>query len=255
MASGIAHRLFVSGLTHIVMSEKELPISVRRKVSFCEAVYEKEMVVEGVKAELVSRVSDLPAVWRRGSIAVIVDPEGASFRDLKPDVLVDAVMAKTKKEPIKGIATLTIGVGPGFHAPDDVDAVIESNRGHNLGRVFYEGEAEPYTGVPGLTAGYTRERVLRAPHGGTVRYLCALGDTVKKGDTVLYVDDTPVASAIDGVLRGLIRPIAVPADEKLGDVDPRAKPEHCHTISEKARAIAGGVLEAIMHRFNTDTAQ
>ncbi len=143
-----------------------------------------------------------------------------------------------------------IGVGPGFSAPDQVDAVIESNRGHHLGRVIYAGEAEALHGVPGAIKGATRERVLRAPQAGEVRPVRAIGDIVKKGDVVLYVDDTPVSAGIDGVVRGLIRPISVPHDEKLGDIDPSGDKSHCATISDKARTIAGGVLEAIMHRFN-----
>ena len=148
------------------------------------------------------------------------------------------------------MAAFTVGVGPGFLAPNDVDAVVESNRGHDLGRVIYEGEAEAYTGVPGVTAGFTLERVLRAPHAGMVRLVKTIGDRVKKGDIILYVDETAVVAGVDGVLRGLIRPIAVPDREKVGDVDPRGNEGYCRTISEKARAIGGGVLEAIMHRFN-----
>jgi xanthine dehydrogenase accessory factor len=132
-----------------------------------------------------------------------------------------------------------------------VDAVIESNRGHDLGRVIYEGGAEEYTGLPGGIRGVTVERVLRAPHAGMVRPARAIGDLVKKGDVILYVDETPVRTVIDGVLRGLIRPMTVQHDEKLGDVDPSGDGSHCATISDKARAIAGGVLEAIMHRFNS----
>jgi xanthine dehydrogenase accessory factor len=143
-----------------------------------------------------------------------------------------------------------IGVGPGFRAPDQVDAVIESNRGHYLGRVIYEGEAERFTGAPGAIMGVTEERVLRAPHEGEVRPARAIGDIVRKDDVVLYVDEIPVRAAIDGVVRGLIRPMTVQHNEKLGDIDPSGDGGRCATISEKARAIGGGVLEAIMHRFN-----
>jgi xanthine dehydrogenase accessory factor len=250
MASGIAHCLFESGFTRIIMSEIASPVCVRRKVSFCEAVYEKETVVEGVRAELICDLSELPAVWTRNALAVLVDEEGAFLRVLKPRVLIDAIMAKRRQPPMLGRATFVIGVGPGFLAPQEVDAVVESNRGHDLGRVIYEGEAEPYTGVPGAMVGFTSERVLRAPHAGTVRPARTIGERVKKGDVVLYVDETPVEARIDGVLRGLIRSIAVPDNEKVGDVDPRGSESYCYTISEKARAIGGGVLEAIMHRFN-----
>jgi xanthine dehydrogenase accessory factor len=189
-------------------------------------------------------------LWDREIIAVVIDKEGSILRELKPRVLVDAVMAKKRKEPITGMARLVIGVGPGFRAPDEVDAVVESNRGHNLGRVYYDGEAEDYTGTPGEMAGRTKERVLRSPHAGLVRTVKSIGDAVLKGDIILYVDDTPVKAQIDGVLRGLIRPITVPEGEKVGDVDPRGNRDYCFTISEKARAIGGGVLEAIMHKLS-----
>ena len=250
MATGIAHRLFVSGFRRIVMSEIAVPVSVRRKVAFSEAVYEKAAIVEGVRAELIGDVSCLLTLWDRGAIGVVIDREGIFLRSLRPQVLVDAIMAKQWKEPMKGMAPLVIGVGPGFRAPDEVDAVVESNRGHDLGRVIYDGEAEPYTGLPGSTAGYTKERVLRSPHAGLVRTVKCIGDQVCAGDVILYVDETPVRAEISGVLRGLIRPVEVTDEEKLGDIDPRGTRDYCFTISEKARAIGGGVLEAIMHRFH-----
>lgn len=250
MATGIAHRLFASGFHRIVMSEIAMPVSVRRKVALSEAVYEKSAIVEGVRAELLTDLSGLPALWDRGIIAVLVDEKGALLRSLEPRVLVDAVMAKRRKEPITGMARLVIGVGPGFRAPDEVDAVVESNRGHDLGRVIYDGEAEPYTGTPGDMAGHTKERVLRSPHAGLVRTVRTIGDAVRTDDLILYVDDTPVKARINGVLRGLIRPIKVPEGEKVGDIDPRSNKDYCFTISEKARAIGGGVLEAVMHNLS-----
>ena len=159
-------------------------------------------------------------------------------------------MAKRNLGTKKIEAPFVIGVGPGFAAPADVHAVVESNRGHNLGRVIYDGAAEPHTGIPGPTMGYTSERVLRSPHDGLVKHVKTLGDSVKKGEIVLYVDETPVHANIDGLLRGLIREIRVKNNEKIGDIDPRGVKEYCFTITEKARAIGGGVLEAIMHEFN-----
>ena len=250
MATGIAHRLFACGFRRIVMSEIAMPVSVRRKVAFSEAVYEKGVTVEGVRAELLTDPSGLPALWDREVIAIVIDEQGSTLRELKPRVLVDAVMAKKRKDPIRGMAPFVIGVGPGFRAPDEVDAVVESNRGHNLGRVIYDGEAEAYTGTPGEMAGHTRERVLRSPHAGLVRTVKTIGDAVCAGDIILYVDDVPVKARINGVLRGLIRPITVPEGEKVGDVDPRGSRDYCFTISEKARAIGGGVLEAIMHKLS-----
>ncbi len=253
MASGIAHRLFSSHFTRILMSEMPAPLTVRRHVAFSEAVHVGAMEVEGVRAERVDSPDAVQAIWDRRLIAVLVDEEAAFLKTIEPDVLIDATMIKRPKGSVKARAPkagLVIGVGPGFRAPDQVDAVIESNRGHYLGRVIYAGEAESYTGTPGAIMGATGERVLRAPHVGMVRPAREIGDIVKKGDVVLYVDETPVRAAIDGVVRGLIRPMTVQYREKLGDVDPSSDGGHCATISEKARAIAGGVLEAVMHRFN-----
>lgn len=250
MATGIAHRLYSSNFTRIIMSDIAAPIAVRRKVSFCEAVYEGMMTVEGIQGVLIPDLSQLYEVWDRSHIGIIVDGEASFVTELKPDVVVDATMMKRSKGSIKAIAPLVIGVGPGFRAPDQVHVVVESNRGHDMGRVIYDGEAEPFSGIPGVISGFTSERVLRAPHDGKVRTVKDIGDAVNSGDLVLYVDDTPVYARVNGVVRGLIRPITVPKNEKVGDVDPRGTEVNCRTISEKARALAGGVLEAIMHRFN-----
>ena len=247
MATGIACRLFMANLKLLVMMEIPQPITVRRTVAFSEAVYESEKEVEGVKAEYAGNYADVYDVWRRKNIAVIVDPEWSLTYELKPDVVVDAIMTKRKTGTKKEESPVVIGVGPGFTAPRDVHAVVESNRGHDLGRVIYRGSAEPPTGIPGSTMGYTKERLLRAPHGGLVKHSKDIGEEVKKGDLILYVDKTPVYASIDGILRGLIREIEVTAQEKLGDIDPRGVKEYCYTITDKARAIGGGVLEAIMH--------
>ena len=162
-------------------------------------------------------------------------------------MVIDAIMAKRNMGTKKEEASLVIGVGPGFSAPHNVHAAVESNRGHNLGRVFYNGATEPHTGVPGPVMGYTTERVLRSPHEGLVKHVRSIGDQVKQNETVMFVNATPVKAPFDGLLRGLIREIPVEANEKIGDIDPRAIKEHCYIITEKARAIAGGVLEALMH--------
>lgn len=250
MASGIAHRLYRANIRQIVMTDIERPLCVRRAVSFCEALFEKTFAVEGVVAESVSDTDNTKVAWTRGNIGVIVDPNWSIVGSIKPDVVVDAIMAKKRTNTRRDEAQLVIGVGPGFSAPEDVHVVVESNRGHDLGRLIYKGQAEPYSGMPGLTAGYRKERVLRAPHAGRVRHVRSLGDQVEKGEIVLYVDNTPVDAAIPGVLRGLIREIDVWENEKLGDVEPRGETVDWHTISDKARAIGGGVLEAIMHEFN-----
>jgi xanthine dehydrogenase accessory factor len=253
MATGIARRLFECGFTSILMSEAPEPLAVRRGVAFCEAVHEGSKIVEGVRAERIDDISALAAVWERKAIGVLVDAEAHFLKAFDYDILIDATMMKKPKGWLKRegpAGRFFIGVGPGFKAPDGVDAVIETNRGHDLGRVIYEGEAEAPTGVPGVIEGVAAERVLRAPHAGMVRTVKSIGDAATKGDVILYVDDTPVLAAIDGLVRGLIRPIRVWNNEKLGDIDPRGEKRHCFTISEKASAIAGGVLEAIMHRYN-----
>ena len=182
----------------------------------------------------------------------MVDPEWKIVESLRPDVLIDAIMAKRNLGTRKDEAPLVVGVGPGFTAPDSVHVVVESNRGHNLGRAIYAGSAEPYTGMPGLTAGFARERVLRSPHEGLVHHAGrSIGEQVKKGEIVLYVDSTPILASIDGMLRGLVNEIHVKADEKTGDIEPRNEVSYCSTISDKARAIAGGVLEAVLYYTHT----
>ena len=250
MASGVAHRLYMAGMRNILMMEMPEPLSVRRMVSFCEAIFEGNVEVEGVRAEFIQHVEGARSAWEKHNIAVLVDPQWKSIGVIKPHVVVDATMVKRNLGTKKDEAPLVIGVGPGFKTGDDVHIVIESNRGHDLGRTIYEGAAEPYTGIPGQMMAYTKERVLRAHAAGRVKHMRVLGDSVKSGDPVLTVDNIPLLAPIDGILRGLIREISVVKDEKVGDIDPRGKLEYCHTISDKARAIGGGVLEAIMHVYN-----
>jgi len=250
MASGIAHRLYRAGIRRIVMLDMPRPLCVRRFVSFCEAIHDGVVEVEGVVGQLVDDAFRVDAVWDAGRIAVGVAPGWHSVAALSPDVVVDAIMAKRNIGTGKDEAPFVIGVGPGFTAPRDVHAVVESNRGHDLGRVIYDGTAEPYTGVPGEIKGAGKERVLRSPVAGAVKHVHCIGDEVKKGDLVLYVGDEPVYAPFDGLLRGLIREMDVEIAEKVGDVDPRAKKDYCYTISDKARGIAGGVLEAILHEYH-----
>jgi xanthine dehydrogenase accessory factor len=249
-ATGIAHRLHHAGLTRILMTDIAEPLAVRRTVAFSESIYEGKAEVEGVRAVFLQDINDIHSLWEQKIIPVLVDPEGHCIKKLRPHVVVDAIMAKSQSATSKEEAPLVIGVGPGFISPDGVHAIIESNRGHNLGKVIYSGSAEPFTGKPGATLGYTTERVLRAPHAGKVRHVRQIADTILQGATILYVDETPIIATIDGTLRGLIRDIVVKEREKIGDIDPRGRTEHCYTISDKARAIGGGVLEAIMADFN-----
>jgi xanthine dehydrogenase accessory factor len=249
MASGVAHRLYSAGFRKMIMTEIAKPLAIRRTVSFSEAVYEGEAGVEGIRGVLTDTIDELPALWENNIVAVMIDPSGDCVGKLKPDVLIDAMMFKKQTLLTGKEAPLVIGIGPGFTAPVNVHAVIESNRGHNLGRVIWNGSAEPYTGIPGTKNGHTAERILRSPQAGTVQHVKHISKIVKKGDTVLYINETPIYASIDGVLRGLIREVSVEKNEKIGDIDPTERADHCYTISDKARAIGGGVLEAIMHRY------
>ena len=249
-ASGIAHRLWRSHL-RVAMTEIPGPMAVRRAVSFCEAVWDGACEVEGVRARRASGPGELDAVIEAGEIPVLVDPELSCLAEWKPDVLIDATIAKRNLGTRRDMASLVIGFGPGFTAGEDVDVVVETNRGHNLGRLFFRGEAEPNTATPGDTAGYTVERVLRAPCDGVFDTLRAIGDPVRSGDVVARVEGREIRAEIDGVVRGLLRPgLRVWEGLKAGDIDPRTRRENCFTISEKARALGGSALEAILMRFN-----
>lgn len=250
MATGIAHRLFRSHL-RVALTEIPEPLAVRRAVSFCEAVWDGACEVEGVRARRVDSAAELDPVLDAGAVPVLVDPGLACLGAWQPHVLLDATLAKRNLGTHRDLAELVVGFGPGFTAGDDVDLVIETNRGHDLGRLIFAGQAEPNTGVPGDTAGYSVERVLRAPADGVFEALAELGDPVTAGQVVARVAGLEVRAQIPGVLRGLLRPgVRVTRGLKAGDVDPRGDRGHCFTISEKARALGGAALEAILSRFN-----
>jgi xanthine dehydrogenase accessory factor len=251
MASGVAHRLHQSHFK-VCMLEIPHPIAVRREVSFCEAIYDGKKEVEGVEAKCISTAKEVQSVWGEGKIPLLIDPDGKRTRNfLRPDVVIDAIMAKKNLGTEAKDAPLVIGLGPGFTAGKDVHIVIETNRGHDLGRVILKGTAEPDTGIPGNIGGYTVERVLRTMKKGIFHPQKAIGDRVSKGTVVAVVDDFPVIAKISGMVRGLIREgLQVRKGMKVGDIDPRGKRESCFTISDKARAIGGGVLEAILFWFN-----
>jgi xanthine dehydrogenase accessory factor len=251
MATGTACRLFRSGFRKLVMTEIERPLAVRRTVSFSEALYEGIATVEGVQAVKINSPDQAVKLWCEGMIPVMIDPVNASKDVFKPSVVVDAILAKRNLGTAMTDATLVIGLGPGFYAGKDVHCVVETNRGHDLGRLILEGPSTPDTGVPGDIMGHTVLRVLRAPQGGVFESRLSIGALVATGEIVGSVNGEPVAAGLRGTLRGLIRSgISVTGGLKIGDVDPRANPAYCHTISEKARAIAGAVLEAVMMRFN-----
>ncbi len=286
LATGIIHRLHRAG-HRVIALETDYPAAIRRQVSFCEAVYDGSAVVEGVTARLVPALADaetdtetysgendtpaahivsekwdssaIEAVLEAGEVPLLIDQKGESIALLKPDVVVDAIIAKKNLGTTINMAPLVIGVGPGFTAGHDVHLVIESMRGHNLARIITDGMAQPNTGVPGNIAGFTSERVIHAPAAGYIHDVRKIGDIVQKGDEIarIYPDKesydnalseyVPVNATITGIIRGLIREgYYFRKGFKIADIDPReSEITNCFTISDKARSIAGSVLEAV----------
>jgi len=246
LATGVAARLWRCGFP-IVMTELAQPLTIRRTVAFSEAVYEGETQVEGITARCVSDFSEIEPAWRENVIPILTGCDKVCVSAVKPEVLVDAILAKRNLGTRIDDAPFVVGLGPGFTVGQDVHAVIETSRGHYLGRVRWRGSALPDTGAPGEIGGVGRERVIYAPADGVFQHLLTIGSLVKKGDCVGLVGQTPVFAPISGVLRGLSHDgIGAQAGLKIGDVDPRAIVDHCYTISDKALAVGGGVLEAIL---------
>jgi len=251
MASGIACRLHRSGFSRLLMLETSFPLAVRREVSFCEAVHDGQMAVEGIEAVRIKDGAGLAHAWETGRIAVMVDPKGDTVGRMQPDILIDATIAKRNLGTAITDAPLVIALGPGFTAGTDCHVVVETNRGHNLGRLITAGQAEANTGIPGNIGGFTKERVLRAKANGPFTTDRKIGDQITKGDVIGQVGTEAVTAPIDGILRGLIRPGSqVTTGLKIGDIDPRGDAGYCHTVSEKARALGGSVLEAILAVYN-----
>ena len=247
MATGIAHRLHRCHM-RVLITEIIMPTSVRRNVAFAEAVYEGAHTVEGVEAVRAASCDEAYMAWKRNQIPVFVDPEASIREILKPVVVVDATMAKKNGVARLTDAPLVIGVGPGFTAGFNVHAVVESNRGHHLGRVIWDGAAESDTGIPASVDGYTASRVLRVPQSGIFNALRTIGDVIAEGDPVANVNGELIKAEISGQIRGLLRNgIQVQQGIKAGDIDPRGERGYCDSISDKSRAIAGGVLEAVLH--------
>ena len=245
--TGIAVRLKNAGI-QVVMTEIAIPTTVRRSVAFSRAVYEGSAVVENITARLVLDFAQIPAVLQRDEIPVLIDPRCEVLKSIHFDAVVDSILAKKNLSTDPTQAPMVIGVGPGFSVPQDCHCVIETQRGHDLGRCIYQGCAAKNTGIPGEIGGYTVERLLRAPCDGIFHPILAIGDIVKVGQTVAMVNDQPVTAQIDGIVRGLLQDnVPVKAGMKSGDIDPRGCYEHCFTVSDKARAVGGGVLEAILH--------
>ena len=265
LATGIVHRLFRAGFPVLVL-ETDSPAAIRRQVSFSEAVYDGTATVEGVTAERIASAdrASVDHVLEAGRVPLLVDPEGSSIPLLKPDIVVDAIIAKKNLGTAKEMAPLVIGVGPGFTAGEDVDLVVESMRGHNLARIFTTGSALPNTGIPGNIGGFTKERVLHAEAAGYMKNIRKIGDIVEKGEEIARIyekmteDGTfsgsyvSVEASISGMIRGLIREgYHFQKGFKIADIDPReSELANCFTISDKARNIGGSVLEAVCGYVN-----
>jgi xanthine dehydrogenase accessory factor len=248
LASGVAMRLHRAGLK-VLITEIPQPLAVRRLVSFSDAVYAGQMTVEGVTGVLAADLSAAQEIIERGKLPVLVDPDAKIRVDLKPKVLVDARMTKRPPDLDMQAASLVIGLGPGFIAGENCHAVVETLRGHHLGRVIWRGQPEPDSGLPEPVGGKGRDRVLRAPESGILLTLVNIGDPVAEGQSLAEVADHEVLAPFRGVVRGLLRAgVAVRKGLKIGDIDPRGDATFCHLISDKSLAIGGGVLEAILSR-------
>lgn len=250
LASGIAMRLYRCGFD-IVMTDIAVPTTVRRTVAFSPAVYEGRSCVEGVNGIRCENMQEIETALKSRQVPVIVDENADICSKWQPDVVVDAILAKINLGTAMTDAAAVIGVGPGFEAGRDCHCVVETKRGHYLGRCIYKGSAIPNTGIPGKIAGYSMERLIKAGADGRFHGVAVIGDQVKPGDIVGYVDNTPVYAQIAGIVRGILQDgVEVKKGMKSGDIDPRCEMAHCFTVSDKARAIAGGVLEAILSLKN-----
>lgn len=252
IATGTIYKLYNCGFQVLVL-ETGNPSAIRRNVAFSEAVYNGTQTVEDLTCYLAETMEMAVSMLEEGKLVMLIDPKGDSITKLKPMAVVDGILAKKNLGTNREMAPITVALGPGFTAGEDVDAVIETMRGHSLGRVIYEGQAIKNTGIPGMVGGFTKERVIHSPAAGIMRNVSKITDTVKKGEVIAFIETetekVSVEATIDGLLRGLIRDgYPVTKGFKIADIDPRLNEfENCFTISDKARCIAGGVVEAILH--------
>ena len=247
LASGVINRLSLEGF-EVVALEQEHPSCVRRLVCYAEALYEGEVSINGVTAKRADAVEGAEEMLPAGFVPVLIDPDAKSLSALKPSILIDGRLLKRNIDTSVGMAPLVIGLGPGFTAGENCHAAVETNRGESLGQVIYKGSPQEDTGVPAPVEGIAEERVLRAPTDGTLRCRKNIGDSVRAGDRIADVAGKPVVSRIDGIVRGLARDgLHVKRGQKIGDVDPRGSKEALYKISDKAQAVADGVLKAIQH--------
>ena len=251
LATGTIYKLKKSGFPVLILEVKN-PSAIRRNVAFSEAIYQGQQIVEDMTCFLADSLQQAENFLQEGKLTILVDPKGEAIANLKPLAVVDAIIAKRNLGTAKTMAPITVALGPGFVAGEDVDAVIETKRGHNLGRVIWSGSAAPNTGVPGLIGGFGKERVMHSPAQGILKNVKKITDTVMKGEVIAVIETesavVPVEASLDGILRGLIRDgYPVTKGFKIADIDPRSEEyNNCFTISDKARCIAGGVLEAIL---------
>jgi xanthine dehydrogenase accessory factor len=247
LATGVIQKLYHAGFKVVVL-ETAMPLAIRRTVALCNAVFQGQQQVEDLAAVLIHSVTDCEACWQKKQIPILIDPEAIVIKQLKPLVVVDAILAKKNLGTKKAMAPITIALGPGFCAPADVDVVVETMRGHYLGRLYRQGKAIANTGIPGEIGGKSAERVIHSPATGKVKHIKAIGDVVKQDEPLFLVGPTIVRSPLNGVLRGLISDqVECTKGLKCADVDPRPVDQvDCFTISDKARALGGAVLEAIL---------
>ena len=247
LATGTILRLHECGF-FVLALECAHPAAIRRKVALCEAVYDGVTRVEGATCRRVDTPQQAQWVWDAGEIPLLVDETGASLAHIRPIALVDAILAKRNLGTSLTDAPIVLALGPGFTAGVDCHGVVETMRGHDLGRLILEGSAIPNTGVPGDVGGYTRERIIRAPADGPFEPVARIGQKVELGDVVAKVNGVPVAAQLTGIVRGML-PAGIPVTKgmKSGDIDPRCEVRHCFTVSDKARAIGGGVLEGLLY--------
>ena len=251
IATGSIQKVKRSGFKVIVL-EVSKPSSIRRKVCVSEAVYDGKVKVEDIEAVLANDIEEIKDILKEDKIAVFIDEEGTAIEKIKPIAVIDAILAKKNLGTNRNMAPITIGLGPGFDAGKNVDIAIETMRGHNLGRLIFNGKTMENTGVPGIIKGVGKERVIYSENEGYIENIAHIGDYVQKGQTIAKVGETDVIASISGVLRGLIREnYYVKSGLKIADIDPREEEKNnCFTISDKARNVGGATLEALMIMLN-----
>ena len=255
IATGVIHKLNRCGFNVLALEVKH-PLSIRRKVCFSEAIYDGEVCIDGVTCKFIDNEDDLKKAFLSKKVCVTIDPEGILINKLKPKVVIDAIIAKKNLGTTIDMAPITVGLGPGFRAGYDVKFVIETMRGHNLGRIIFNGYATENTGIPGNINGFSKERVIYSNESGIIKNICDIGDSVCKNQVIAKIENgtssIDVLATMDGVLRGMIRNNSkIEKNLKIADIDPRiTETKNCEAISDKARCIAGGVLEAILMNWS-----